>query len=51
MGKKNDTENMPILLEKSMLLSHWQDAVWCGSSPYLRRGGKVVISETSNEDK
>lgn len=23
----------------------------CGLSPYLRRGGKVAISETSNEDK
>lgn len=27
MGQKNDSENMLILLDKSMLLYHWQYAV------------------------
>lgn len=38
MRKKNDTENMPILLDKSVLLSHWKDAVWFVT--LFKEGGK-----------
>lgn len=50
MRQKNDTENMLILLDKSKLLSHCQYAVQLVTL-FKAGGGKVMISETSNEDK